>query len=218
MASVVSYTKAVFIERLKRHMNDGFPNASFGASDKEILLYIDEAVAFALVGQAYEGAKMEGSLVVPEGYLFTYSLSLLQDNNTNEWYTTLPQPPVSLPLGYSINRVYFASAANGVGQEVLPINAKRRGYRNNMPRPSGAEYWVEGNKLWVTANDGSPLTGLTLYVNMAKSRTDDINEVMNFPDDIIEGVFNKVVAKLTNRLQLPKDIINDNLPAGNKTS
>jgi hypothetical protein len=218
MASVVPQTKKMLIERLKRHMNDGFPSASFGASDREILLYIDEAVAFAMVGQAYEQAKIEGNICVPEAYLTTYSLSLLQDINTTEWYTTLPQPPVSLPLGYSISRVYFASTMNGVSQEVLPITAKRRGYRNNMPRPGGAEYWVEGSRLWITANDGAPLNGLNLYVSMAKSRTDDINETLNFPDDIIEGVFNKVVAKLTNRLQLPKDIISDNLPAGNKGS
>lgn len=218
MASVVSYTKKSLIERIKRHMNDGFTEASFGASDREIMLYIDEAVAFSLVGQAYEGAKVEGNLVVPEAYYTTYSLTLLQDTVTSEWYTTLPQPPVSLPLGYSINRVYFASTMNGVSQEVLPISAKRTGYRNNMPRPSGAEYKVENSKIMVTANDGSPLAGLNLYVQMAKTRTDDINELMAVPDDAIEGIFNKVIAKMTNRIQLPKDIINDNLPAGNKTS
>lgn len=218
MASVVAYTKKMLIERVKRHMNDGFPTSSFGASDNEILLYIDEAVAFSMVGQAYEQAKIEGNLVMPEAYLTTYSLSLLQNVNTGEWYTTLPQPPVSLPLGYSINRVYFADTLNGISQEVLPISAKRAGYRNNMPSPAGAKYRVEGSTMWVTANDGSPLAGLTLYVNMAKSRTDDVNEAMNLPDDIIEGVFNKVVAKCANRIQLPKDIINDNLPAGNKTS
>lgn len=218
MASLIPHTKKMLVERCKRHMNDGFPTASFGASDNEVLLYIDEAVAFSMVGQVYEQAKIEGNLAMPEAYLTTYSLSLLQNINTGEWYTTLPQPPVSLPLGYSINRVYFASTMNGVSQEVLPISAKRRGYRNNMPRPAGAEYWVEGTTMWVTANDGSPLSGLTLYVNMAKSRTEDINETLNFPDDIIEGVFNKVIAKLTNRLQVPKDIISDNLPAGNKTS
>jgi hypothetical protein len=218
MASVVAYTKKVFIERVKRHMNDGFPNSSFGASDKEILLYIDEAIAFSLVGQVYEQAKIEGTLVMPEAYLTTTIQTLAQDVNTSEWYTTLPQPPVSLPLGYSVNRVYFASTMNGVSQDVLPVKAKRRGYRNNMPRPAGAEYWVEGSKMWVTANDGSPLFGLNLYVQMAQSRTDNINDAMNLPDDIIEGVFNKVIAKLTNRLQLPKDVISDNLPAGNKGS
>lgn len=218
MASLILHTKKMLVERIRRHVQDGFPSASFSASEKEVLLYIDEAVAFGMVGQVYEQAKIEGNLVMPEAYLTTYTLSLLQDINTSEWYTTLPQPPVSLPLGYSINRVYFASTMNGISQEVPPISAKRRGYRNNMPRPSGAEYWVENSKLWVTANDGSPLAGLNLYVQMAKSRTDDINETLNFPDDIIEGVFNKVVAKITNRLQLPKDIVNDGLPAGNKTS
>lgn len=218
MASVVAYTKKSLVERIRRHISNSFPNPSFTTSEKEVMLYIDESLAFSMVGQVYEQSKIEGNLVMPEAYLTTYVLTLLQDNTTSEWYTTLPQPPVSLPLGYSINRVYFASTMNGVSQEVLPISAKRRGYRNNMPRPGGAEYWVEGSTMWITTNDGSPLAGLNLYVNMAKSRTDDINEVLNFPDDIIEGVFNKVVAKLVQRMQLPMDIISDNLPSGNKSS
>lgn len=219
MASVIPYTKKMLIERLRRHVANGFPNASFTASEKEVLLYIDQAIAPAMVGQVFNLAKVEGNLVMPEAFLTTYSFnSIAQNTNTNEWYVTLPQPPVSLPLGYSITRVYFADAMNGVSQEVLMIKAKRRGYRNNMPRPSGAECWVTGSTLWVTANDGSPLYGLTLFVEMAKSRTDDINEVMNLPDDIIETVFTNVVTKIVQRGQLPKDIVADDLPSGNKSS
>ncbi len=216
--AVVAQTKKMLVERIRRHMQDGFPTASFGASQREVMLYIDEALAVAIIGHTYELAKVEGGLYVAEGFLFTYSLSLLQNDITSEWYATLPQPPIGLPLGYSINRVYFASAMNGVSQEVLPIISKRRGYRNNMPRPAGAEYSVEGSKMLVTANDGSPLAGLTLYVQMAKSRTDDMDEVLNMPDDVIGKIFDMVVARLSQRLQLPKDIVNDGLPSGNKTS
>ena len=219
MASVISYTKRMFAERLKRHMNNNFPNSSYPISDREMMLYIDEGLASTMIGQVFELAKVEGNLVMPESYLTTYSFTTLsQDSTTLEYYVTLPQPPVSLPLGYSINRAYFASTLNGVSQEILPIKAKRRGYRNNMPRPSGAEYWVEGSTLWLTSNDGSPLLGLKLYVQMAKTRTDDLDEAMNLPDDAIDTIFLKVTQKLAQRLQLPQDIISDNLPAGNKSS
>lgn len=219
MASVVAYTKLMLVQRVRKHTsNSRFINDAYAASDREILLYIDEALAFNLIGQVYAAAKVEGALVVPEAYYTTYALpTLLQDNTTSWWYTTLPQPPISLPLGYSIDRVYFASTANGVSQSVFPIERKRLAYRNDMPFPNGARYWVEGSKLWIVANNGQPLLGLNLYASMVKTRTENINEVMNLPDDAIEGIFNNVVQKLNQRYGEPKDIINDNVGAGMTT-
>lgn len=219
MASIVQYTKAQFVERLKRHMNNNFPNSSYTVSDKEMVLYIDQALAFSAVGQVYAGAKVMGTIDVPEGYLTTYQLPTLTQNMvTNDWYATLPQPPVSLPLGYSISRCFFAQAGYGISQEILPIKAKRAGYRNNMPRPAGAEYRVNGDQIFITANDGSPLLGFTVFVEMLKTRTDSLTETMDLPDDVIEAIFNSVVQKLAQRIQNPQDIISDSLPAGNKSS
>lgn len=219
MASLVTYSKASLIERLKRHMNNNFPNATYSVSDKEMLLYVDQALAYNAVGQVYAGAKVLGTLEVPEGYLTTYALPALAQNNvTNDWYATLPQPPVSLPLGYSISRAFFAQAGLGVSQEILPIKAKRAGFRNNMPRPAGAEYRVNGDQIFITANDGSPLLGIPVYVEMLNTRTSSLSDTMQLPDDAVEMIFNNVVMKLKDRLQLPQDIISDNLPAGNKAS
>ena len=102
------------INRIQRHVNDNFPSADYTVSPNEILLYIEEALAFSLVGSVYQMAKVEGNLAVPEGFLTTYLLpDLVQDTITGEWVTTLPQPPLSLPLGYSITRAYFADSVNG---------------------------------------------------------------------------------------------------------
>lgn len=219
MASVVSYTKGMLVERLRRHANNNFPNSSYTVSEKEMMLYVDQALAFNAVGQVYAGAKVLGTLEVPEGYLTTYALPALTQNSiTNDWYTTLPQPPVSLPLGYSITRCYFAQAGLGVSQEILPIKAKRAGYRNNMPRLAGAEYRVNGDQIFITANDGSPLFGYTVYAEMINTRTSTMTDSLNLPDDAIEGIWNLAVQKLNDRLQKPQDIISDNLPAGNKSS
>lgn len=219
MASLISYTKAQLVERVKRHIANGFPDASFSTTDNEILLYIDQAAAYTMVGQVYAGAKVEGNLAMPEAWLTTYTLStLVKDGPSGYWYATLPQPPVSLPLGYSINRVYAAEAGSGQSQDILPIKSKRVGYRKFMPLPDGARYWVTGSKIWLAMNDGSSMLEYTVYVEMAKTRTESMTETMNLPDDAIEAIFQNVVAKLIQRMQLPKDVVLDDIGAGNKTS
>lgn len=218
MASLIAYTKKMLVQRIRQDIANDFPDSEFAFSEKEALLHIDQALAFTAVGQVYNGAKVLGTLEVPEGYLTRYSLaSLVQNQVTSEWYATLPQPPVSLPLGYSITRCYFASTQYGVSQEILPIRAKRAAYRNNMPRPAGAEYTVNGSTISITANDGSPLSGLQVYVEMLNTRTSSMTDVMVLPDDAIEGIYNMAYAKLTQRYKMPKDVIDDGIGGGNTT-
>lgn len=219
MASLIAYTKKMLVQRLRQDIANDFPDAEFAFSEKETLLHIDQALAFNAVGSIYNGAKVLGSLEVPEGYLTRYQLSaLIQDPVSSEWYATLPQPPVSLPLGYSITRCYFASTQYGVSQEILPIKAKRAAYRNNMPRPAGAEYKISnGSTIFITANDGSPLSGLQVYVEMLNTRTSSMSDVMALPDDAIEGIYNLAYTKLTQRYKMPKDVIDDGIGGGNTT-
>jgi hypothetical protein len=218
MASLIPYTKKLFVQRVRQDLANDFPDAEFAISEREVLLHIDQALAFNAVGQIYAGAKVLGTLEVPEGYLTRYALAaLIQDTVTSEWYATLPQPPVSLPLGYSIARAYFASSEFGVSQEILPIKAKRAAYRNNMPRSAGAEYKVNNSVIYITANDGSPLTGLQVYVEMLNTRTSSMTETLQLPDDAIEGIYNLAYQKLVQRYKMPKDVIADDIGAGNTT-
>lgn len=213
------YSIATLTERIKRHMANGFPSASFFASDNEIQLYINDALAFGLVGGVYNMAKMEGNLSVPDGYLQTYSLpALVQDSVTREWKTTLPQPPLSLPLGYSLSNAYFADSVHGKGIQINLIKPNRVAYRKNMPLQYGVNAWVEGSNFILEASDGSSLLDKNLYVTMASTRVTDINAPLNVPDDVVSTVFDMVTNKLISRLKNPKDIIKDDISAGNKSS
>ncbi len=219
MASLIAYTKKQLIQRIRQHIANDFPSADFSTTENETLLYIDQALAFNLVGQVYAQAKIEGNIAVPEAYLTTYLLpALQQDSVTKQWYTTLPQPPISLPIGYSIDRGYFANSADGLGKNVFFIKAKRVAYRNSMPRPQGVNASIEGSKIILDASDGSSLLGQNFYVRMASTRTSSLSDTMNVPDDALEMIFNNVVMKLKDRLQLPKDVIQDDISAGNKSS
>ncbi len=215
----ITYNKKMLSERIRIHMANNYPDSDASLTDNQVILHIDQALAANLVGQMYAAAKLEGTLVVPEAYISTYNLTnLLQDGNTGYWYVTLPQPPVSLPLGYSITNAYFAQTAYGQGDPILPIESKRVAYRRFMAMPTGTRYWVQEDKMWLQASNNQPLLNQNLYVEMIKTRTTDPLEVMNLPDDAIEGIFNNVVIKLKDRMGIPQDTIQDNLPAGNKSS
>lgn len=215
------YIWKMLIQRIRKHMNNGFPNDSFATSDNEILLYIQQANAFGLVGQVWGMAKITQVMEVPDSYMVTAALpTLMQDVPTGDWYTTLPQPPIGLPLGYSINRIYAADPVNGVSQDFFLIKAKRVGRRANMPMPDSIRAWIDYTNntiLRCRANDNQPLSKLAVFVQMPITRISDITLPMNLPEDAVENIFNNVVTKLTQRYQQPKDIINDDVPAGNNT-
>lgn len=154
---------------------------------------------------------------VPEGVYNTYQLpALTKDNVIKKWYSTLPQPPVGLPLGYSITECYFANTVDGQGTQVFLIKAKRAAYRNNMPKPFGVSAKINGSKIIFEASNGASLLNQNCYVTMINTRTESLSDTLNFPDDVIEGVFNNVVSKLLQRMQIPMDTVKDDLPQGKK--
>ena len=212
------YTKKSFIERVRRHLADGWPDEEFSISQNEILLYIDTETASSMIGSVYGAAKFDGVLATPEAYIIQAELSGLVQDTNGEWCADLPQTPISLPLGYSITDMYFVDPTYGVSQPVLPIKTQRSAYRDFMPKPTGCSYRVLGKQVRVKSKDGSPLSGITLYAEMVSTRTEDVNEPMNLPDDILSVIFDKVVARCTQRMGLPKDIVKDDISSGNKSS
>ncbi len=200
-------------------MANQFPNDDWVITPNEMLLYINEAMSSGIIGQVYSGAKILGAMEMPEAYIVQFELSALtQDTISGKWTTTLPQPPLSLPLGYSVNRVYPANASLGQGQDVILLKAKRVGRRKNMPLQFGVYGEIQNKKLILWASNGTPLLNEVFYVEMPSTRAVNLTDAMPLPDDAAEMIFNKVVARLSNRLQIPHDVIQDGLPAGNKTS
>ncbi len=215
----LGFTWQQLIERVQIHINNDFPSSDTSLSDNQALLYINEAMSFGLVGQVWQGAKVMGFMEMPEAYIVQFALSVpTQDTVSGYWYTTLPQPPLSLPLGYSINRVYPATTGFGQGKDCIAIKANRVGRRKTMPMQFGVRYWVTAQKLWLAASDGSSLLNQVFYVEMPSTRAVNLSDAMNLPDDATKLIFDLVVARLKDRLGLPQDVILDDLPSGNKSS
>lgn len=215
----LTYSWEQIINRIRRHINNDFPNASFSTSPNEMLLYINEAMSFGLVGQVWNGAKVTGVMDVPEAYIVQFQLPVLtQDSISGKWVTSLPQPPLSLPLGYSVNRVYPAKAGSGEGNDVIFLKAKRVGRRKLMPLQFGVYGEFKNTSVTLWASDGGSLLGETFYAEMPSTRAVNITDPMNLPDDAQKLIFDMVVARLKERLGLPQDIIMDDISQGNKSS
>jgi len=213
----IAYTKQMFIERVKKHLANGFPHASFPITDNEILLLIDSNIPFVMKGQMFENSKAIGVFETPEAYIVRYELTTTQDPLTQEWVATLPQPPVALPIGYSITRAYY-SIDGFETNDVIWIKGKRSGYRDLLPRPTGIYGRVINSELRLKGDANQILYGETVYVEMPTSRTVSKSDVMNLPDDAISMIFDKTILTLAQRYNLPQDIVKDDLPAGNKSS
>lgn len=213
MATIVQ-SKRMFIERVRRHLANNFPNSEFALSENEVLLYIDSALAASIVGTIYNNAKITGVMETPEAFLVTTQLGALTQNTSSlEWYADLPQPPLSMPLGYSITNINFSN-----GGMISMIKNKRVPYREYLPIMPGTRARVEGGRVYLKNSDGSSLYGQTVEVQMIANRTTDIDEPMNVADDVMETVFNMVIQKCVQRFGVPQDIILDGLAPGNKSS
>lgn len=217
--SVVTYNKQQIIERVKKHLNDGFPHQDFTISDNEILLYIDSAIPFVLKGEMFDNAKITGVFETPEAYLATYEITpLTKYTPTNEYVGDLPQAPLGLPTGYNITDAWISRSGFGRGQSIFITSSKRNPYRNFLPKPSGLFARIEGDKIYLQSYNGTPLIDVNLYVQMPISRTDSLTAALNIPDSAIEPIFNQTIKTILQRYNIPQDIVKDGLPAGNKTS
>lgn len=215
----ITYSKRQLYERITKHLNDGWPGNDWKVTLNETVLYIDSAIPAVLKAQMFENAKVFNIFEVPDSYLVTYLITPLTKNTpTNEWKGTLPQTPLEIPTGYNITDAYISQPGFGKGQSIIFTQTKRVPYRDNMPKIAAVYARIETNIIYLQSYNGMPLNGQNLYVQMPISRTDSVDDIMSLPDGAIDLIFNKVVATILQRYQIPQDIVADNLPPGNKSS
>jgi len=211
-----------FVEQIKRHISNGWPDIADNYTDNEILMYVYSSLAVAITTASNNDYNISGIFSTPEGFITSYQFAastFTRDPLTGYFKVTLPQPPVNLPLGYSIQAPTFV----GNQSESYPlmwIETYHRGYAKKLPTPNFGLYgFVQGQTLFIDSN-GQDIThtGLTLNVPMLspRSATGNDTDIINAPDDALEFVFKDVVDKITGRVARPQVLTNDgnNIPIG----
>lgn len=222
MITTITYGK--FVEQIKKFVSNGWPDIADNYTDNEILMYVYQMLAAEIVVASTNNMKYTGFFSTPEGFITDYDFPVnlwSKDPNTGYYFVQLPEPPVNLPIGYSIQSPVFV----GFGSESYPliwVQTFQRGYGTKGPLPNFGIYcFVKNNTLFLDTQSKSLFgSGLTLRVPMLSSRsvTGNDADLINASDDQLAAVFEMVTDKLTGRLSRPQTLTNDGntLPVGAK--
>lgn len=201
-------TRKVLIEQIRRMLYGGVPNDDASISEKEVNVYINEALAYMAKVNYTDSIKLDGIESVSDVFYLTFkNLPVLKDTDTGYYYATLPQVPVGLARGYGISTVTFPTST-GLAKSPIPISVRELDYIDNLKQPpSKIFYWPEGKKLWFKSYTN--LIGKNAIVRMVSTESGTLDDELNLPQEYITDIINLVLNQLKIRKGSPEDIVND---------
>jgi hypothetical protein len=204
-------TRKVLIEQIRRLYYGGVPSDDANLSEKEVNLYINQALAYMAKVNYTDAIKLDGIETVSDAFYSTFkNLALALDTDTGYYYLTLPHPPVGLSRGYGISSVTF-HVSTGLAKAPIPISPRELDLMDNMKRPpSKIFYWAEGSKLWFKSPYYN-LTGKNAIVRMVSAENTDLSAELNVPAEYISDMINWIMNQLKIRKQMPEDTTNDGI-------
>jgi hypothetical protein len=204
-------TRKVLIEQIRRLYYGGVPSDDANLSEKEVNLYINQALAYMAKVNYTDAIKLDGIETVSDAFYSTFkNLALALDTDTGYYYLTLPHPPLGLSRGYGISSVTF-HVSTGLAKAPIPISPRELDLMDNMKRPpSKIFYWAEGSKLWFKSPYYN-LTGKNAIVRMVSAENTDLSAELNVPAEYISDMINWIMNQLKIRKQMPEDTTNDGI-------
>jgi hypothetical protein len=201
-------TIKVLIEQIRRMLYGGVPNDDSSVSEKEINVYVNEALAYMAKINYADSIKLDGIETVNDVFYSTFKgLSITRDTDTGYYSLDLPQVPLGLARGYGISTVTFPSST-GLAKALIPISVRELDYMDNLKQPpSKIFYWPEGKKLWFKSYTN--VVGKLAIVRMVSTEGSDLEAEMNVPQEYITDMINLVLNQLKIRKATPEDIVND---------
>jgi len=203
-------TRRVLIEQIRRMLYGSIPTDDANITEKEINLYINEAIAYMAKVNYTDAIKLDGIETVADSFYATFkNLAITKDNDTGYYSLDLPQVPLGLSRGYGISTVTFPTNT-GLAKSPIPVSPRELDYMDNLKQPpSKIFYWVEGKKLWFKSYTN--LVGKFAIVRMVSTETSDLDAEINVPQEYITDIINLVMNQLRPRKATPQDSTNDAL-------
>lgn len=203
-------TRKVLIEQIRRMLYGGIPTDDANITEKEINLYINEALAYMAKVNYTDSIKLDGIETVSDVFYLTFkNLAITRDTDTGYYSLDLPQVPLGLARGYGISTVTFPTAT-GLAKSPIPISVRELDYMDSLKQPpSKIFYWPEGKKLWFKSYTN--LVGRLAIVRMVSTENSDLDAELNVPQEYITDIINLVMGQLRPRKATPQDSTNDGL-------
>lgn len=203
-------TRRVLIEQIRRMLYGGPVTDDATVTEKEVNLYINEALAYMAKANYTDSIKLDGVETVSDVFYLTFkNLAITRDTDTGYYSLDLPQVPLGLARGYGISTVTFPTGT-GLAKSPIPISVRELDYMDNLKQPpSKIFYWPEGKKLWFKSYTN--LIGKLAIVRMVSTESANLDDELNVPQEYITDIINLVMNQLRPRKGAPQDSTNDGL-------
>lgn len=201
-------TRAELIAQIRRMYYGGIPAEEASLREKEVNLYINQAIAQVAKENYVDYIKMDGIENVDDAFYTTFkNFSISKDNDTGYYYTTLPHPPLGLSRGYGIADVTFP-VSTGLAKNPIPISPRELDYVDMVKTPpSKIFFWCEGDKLYFKSYIN--LVGKSPIVRMISNENSDLTAELNVPAEYIPNMINWIISQLNIRKQMSGDLIRE---------
>jgi hypothetical protein len=201
-------TRKVLIEQIRRIYYGGVPNDDATLSEKEVNVYLNEAIAYMAKINYTDAIKLDGIESIADSFYATFkNLTISKDTDTGFYSITLPQVPLGLSRGYGIASVRIPSMTS-LAKALIPISVRELEYMDNLDcPPNKIFYWAEGKTLWFKSY--TTLTGKTAIIRMVSTENSDMTAEINVPQEYITDIINLVLNQLKIRKGTPEDSVND---------
>lgn len=201
-------TRQTLIEQIRRLYYGGVPNDDATLSEKEVNIYINQAIAYMAKINYTDSIKIDGVETVADSFYATFKgLAITKDTDTGYYSLDLPQVPLGMARGYGISTVTFPTST-GLAKSPIPISVRELDYIDNVKLPpSKIFYWAEGKKLWFKSYTN--LIGKFAIVRMISTENSDLTSELNVPQEYITDIIASVINQLKTRKGTPEDTVND---------
>lgn len=204
-------TRRELIAQVRRMYYGGLPTEESGLREKEVNMYVNNAIAFVAKQNYVDSIKIDGIETVSDAFYATFTgLSLTLDATTGYYYATLPHPPLGLSRGYGLASVTFP-VSTGLAKAPVPISPRELDMIDNLKKPpSKIFYWAEGDKLMFKSPYYN-LTGKNAIVRMISTENTDLDSELNVPQEYIPDMLAWIMTQLSARKQMAGDAIKDGI-------
>lgn len=203
-------TRKVIIEQIRRQYYGGVPSDDANLSENEVNMYLSQAIAYIAKVNYTDSIKLDGIENISDAFYATFKgISISKDNDTGYYYCTLPHPPLGLSRGYGISTVTFP-VSTGLAKAPIPISPREVDYITEIKTPpSKIFYWAEGTLLYFKSYIN--LTDKFAIVRMVSAESNNLDAVLNVPEEYMSDIINYVINQLKFRKSIPEDITNDGI-------
>lgn len=214
-------TRKNVIDQIIRLVYNGIPPDDVEITPNLVNVYLSEAISY-LLGQFYmQTYKLDQIGYVPDSvYVYVNNIPLSQDTQTNYWYFQLPYMTLSLPSGRQLGYVNVYSGS-GVRYPCYRCDTRELNLMMELPMDrNGIYYWIESQSgksisVYVRLYTQYDLTNFKAAIQIPTGHSDNLNDILNIPEDMIVPVIDLVVKFLTGQRQMPEIAHNEKIEKPN---